>query len=165
MNTDVKFLKSQVPSAQDNVINQEKNAASVKTESFVDEHFENNAGKDVVSAKLEKMCTKKEMEIKEKSANKVISDDVEIKKCKKEVPPLEVSFGKKNEAMSTTNIGIEALPHTVFKERCNDSTSNQNLAKRKNLSHVDLNMKIKEERGINESDVTEQILKDEEQSF
>ena len=155
MNTDVKFLKSQVPSAQDNVINQEKNAASFKTESFVD------TGKDVVSARLEKKFSKKEMEIKEKSVNKVISDDVDIKKCKKEGPPLEVSFGKKIEAMSTTNIGMEALPHTVFNKRCYDSTSNQDLTKRKNLSHADFHMKIKEERGINESDVKEQILKDE----
>ena len=162
LNTDVKFLTSQVKSVQDNAIKQEELAVSFKTERCLDNQFENITVKDEVNAKFKKKGSKKGMDINKRSMSKVISDDVEVKKCKKEVPPSDVSFGKKNEAMSITNFGIDASPDTVFKKGCNDSSSNQDMTKSKNLSNVDLHLKIKEERGIriNKFGVKEQSLKD-----
>ena len=97
LNTDVKFLTSQVKSVQDNSIKQEELAVSFKTERCLDNQFENITVKDEVNAKFKKKGSKKGMDINKRSISKVISDDVEVKKCKKEVPPSDVSVVWKQE--------------------------------------------------------------------
>jgi len=136
-------------------------AQSIKTERYVGKQFEVNKVKDLVDTNLEKE-NKKDIEIAERSLTSLTranSDDMEIEKLKKEVTLPHIPIEKMDVGRPVTTIKVEELSHIEFERRCKDPSNGLDLKKNKDLTRMELEGEIKEERGVKlETDVKEEIL-------
>jgi len=136
-------------------------AQSIKTERYVGKQFEVNKVKDLVNTNLEKE-NKKDIEIAERSLTSLTranSDDMEIEKLKKEVTLPLIPIEKMDVGRPVTTIKVEELSHIEFERRCKDPSNGLDLKKNKDLTRMELEGEIKEERGVKlETDVKEEIL-------